>query len=126
MSAFLRPGTSSLTLRLGDVALACAGIAVTLPLMAIVALAIKLDSPGPVFSREKRLLVGRVAMVLKFRTVPHHPQSHQSARGEPIFTRVGRLLHYTRIDVLPQLVNVLRGDMALIGGGRTRPDFIDQ
>jgi lipopolysaccharide/colanic/teichoic acid biosynthesis glycosyltransferase len=108
---------------IADLALACVLIALTLPLMAIVALAIKLDSPGPVFSRRKRLgLGGRRIRALKFRTTMHDPQ-RTLPQPAPL-TRVGWLLRYTRIDDLPQLVNVLRGEMSLVGTGCERPDFL--
>jgi len=109
--------------RIGDLVIACALIAFTLPLMAIVALAIKLDSPGPVFSRRERLgLGGRQISVLKFRTTVHNPQRtlHQNAQ----LTRVGWFLRSTGIDNLPQLVNVVRGEMSLVGTARERPDFL--
>ncbi len=96
---------------IADRALACVLIALTLPLMVIVALAIKLDNPGPVFSCGQRLgLGGRQITVLKFRTTMHDPQrtQHYSAR----LTRVGWFLRYTHINNLPQLVNVLRGEMS--------------
>ncbi len=109
--------------RIGDLVIACALIAFTLPLMAIVALAIKLDSPGPVFSRRERLgLGGRQISALEFRTTVHNPQRtlHQNAQ----LTRVGWFLRYTRIDDLPQLVNVVRGEMSLVGTDRERPDLL--
>lgn len=111
--------------RLCDVIIACALIAFTLPLMVIVALAIKLDSPGPVFSREERLLRGRHAVVLKFRTVRNGPHRAQPMwRQERHLTRIGWFLGYTRIDNLPQFVNVLRGEMNLVDTDRERPDFL--
>src|SRR5437879_4582797 len=96
--------------RIGDVVIACALIAFTLPLMMMVALAIKLDSPGPVFSRHNRLGVrGRQIRALKFRTTARTPQ--RTRRQNAQLTRVGWFLHYTRIDDLPQLINVVRGEM---------------
>ena len=109
--------------RIGDLVLACALIALTLPLMAIVALAIKLDSPGPIFSRhERRGLGGRQIRALKFRTTVHDPQRTRSQGAQ--LTRVGWFIHYTRINGLPQLVNVLRGEMSLVGTRRERPNFL--
>jgi len=109
--------------RIGDLVLACALIAFTLPLMAIVALAVKLESPGPVCSRCKRLgLGGRQIRALKFRTTVHDPQ--RTPRQDAQLTHVGRFLRYTRIDDLPQLVNVLRGEMSLVGTDRERPNFL--
>jgi len=109
--------------RIGDLVIACTLIAFTLPLMTIVALAIKLDSPGPVFSRRDRLgLGGRQISALKFRTTVHNPQ--RTRRQDAQLTRVGWFLRYTRIDDLPQLVNVVRGEMSLVGTSRERPDFL--
>ena len=109
--------------RIGDLVIACALIAFTLPLMAIVALAIKLDSPGPVFSRRERLgLGGRQIRALKFRTTVHDPQ--RTLRQDARLTRVGWYLRCARIDDLPQLVNVVRGEMSLVGTDRERPDFL--
>ena len=109
--------------RIVDLVFACPLIALTLPLMAIVALAIKLDSSGPVFSQRECLGVGgRNTRVLKFRTV--HDRQHPPWRRDAHLTRVGWFLRYTRIDCLPQLVNVLRGEMSLVGTDRDRPDFL--
>ena len=104
---------------LRDILIAAALIAITLPLVAFVALAIKLDSAGPVFSRNPRLgRDGRYFFALKFRTTVHDPGQaswpvwywDRAARE----TRVGQLLRYTRIDDVPQLINVLRGEMKLL------------
>jgi lipopolysaccharide/colanic/teichoic acid biosynthesis glycosyltransferase len=116
--------------RLGDLirhsqaefVVACLLLALTLPLMAIVAIAIKCESRGPVFIRAKRLTRhGRSLTTLKFRTA-------EVLEGGPSIyaplTRVGRLLRFTRVDGLPQLVNVLRGDMSCLGDPG-RPFFLD-
>lgn len=108
---------------IAEPALACALIALTLPLMVIVALAIKLDSPGPIFSRRQRLgLGGRQISVLKFRTRVHRTQ--RALRQPTQLTRVGLFLRYTRINNLPQLVNVLRGEISLVDMGCERPDVL--
>jgi polysaccharide biosynthesis protein PslA len=109
--------------RIGDLVIACTLIAFALPLMTIVALAIKLDSPGPVFARRRRLgLGGRRISALNFRTTEHNPQ--RTPRQGARLTRVGWFLRYTRIEGLPQLVNVLRGEMSLVGTAREHPDFL--
>jgi lipopolysaccharide/colanic/teichoic acid biosynthesis glycosyltransferase len=112
--------TTRIAKRIVDLALACALIALTLPLMAIIALAIKLDSPGPVFSCQERLSFGgRRVRILRFRTTVHKPHDAVPIRvHDAHVTRVGRFLRYTRIDDLPQLVNVLRGEMSLVGARR--------
>jgi len=83
---------------------------------------IKLDSPGPIFCRHERPQLrgasGRTC--LKFRTIMHDPQRTRSmSRQDTHFTRVGSFLRYIGVDGLPQLVNVLRGELTLIGDGRS-------
>jgi lipopolysaccharide/colanic/teichoic acid biosynthesis glycosyltransferase len=115
--------TTRIARQIVNLTFACALIALTLPLMAIVALAIKLDSPGPIFSHRECLGVGgRNTRVLIFRTV--HARQHPPWRRDAHLTRVGWFLRYTHIDCLPQLVNVLRGEMTLLGTDRERPDFL--
>ncbi len=110
--------------RICDLVVACALIVFTLPLLVIIALAIKLDSPGPIFCRHERLSFGgRRVRLLKFRTIMHDPQRTRStSRQDTHFTRAGSFLRYIGIDGLPQLVNVLRGELTLIGDG-DRPKF---
>ena len=114
--------------RLGDFVIAGALLAFTLPLMAIVAIAVKCDSPGPVFYREARGDTGDGRFsALKFRSTIHCSGSDTSlirdAENEVHVTRV--FLRYTRIEQLPQLINVLRGEMTCFGAGPERPYFLD-
>jgi Undecaprenyl-phosphate glucose phosphotransferase len=100
------------------IALCC--LFVVSPLLLLIALAIKLDSPGPVFFRQQRLGVNnRPFKLLKFRSMyvdQADPLGTRLTRaGDPRVTRVGRLLRKTSLDELPQLINVLRGDMSLVG-----------
>jgi exopolysaccharide biosynthesis polyprenyl glycosylphosphotransferase len=117
--------------RAGDLIIACALIVVTLPFMAIVAFAIKSDSFGPVFYRQERVgLNGRRFTLLKFRSMVDDAEPD----GRPVWaaerdvriTRVGRFIRCTRVDELPQLFNVLCGDMSVIGPRPERPYFVDQ
>lgn len=98
----------------GGLALLCLA-----PLMALIALAVKLDSPGPVFFRQRRHgLNRRVIEVLKFRTMSVMEDGadvKQATADDPRVTRLGRFLRSSSLDELPQLVNVLRGEMSLIG-----------
>jgi exopolysaccharide biosynthesis polyprenyl glycosylphosphotransferase len=117
--------------RLTDLLIACSLIALTLPLMLIVALAIKCDSPGPVFYRQERVgLSGRRFALLKFRSMRQDAEADNrpvwAAALDDRITRVGGFMRGTRIDELPQLFNVLRGDMSLVGPRPERPYFVDR
>jgi exopolysaccharide biosynthesis polyprenyl glycosylphosphotransferase len=117
--------------RLVDLALAGVGLLVFAPLLPLVALAIRLDSPGPVFYRQIRSgRAGRPFAILKFRTMSTDAEKDGRARwateDDPRITRVGRFLRKTRLDELPQLHNVLRGEMSIVGPRPERPEFIEQ
>ena len=112
--------------RVGDVLIAVVLIALTFPLMVIVALAIKFDSPGPVLSKRERLgSQGHKFRLFSFRIENDALQGSNRLSNRPAFTRIGTFLYWTRIDSLPQLINVLYGDLTIIGTGRRRPDFVD-
>jgi Undecaprenyl-phosphate glucose phosphotransferase len=122
INVFERPlsGWSSVLKRAEDILLSGALLLFCLPLMLLVALAIKFDSKGPVFFRQLRFgFNNNPITVLKFRTMvtdaANDPTARQARRDDPRVTRVGRFLRQTSLDELPQLVNVLMGDMSLIG-----------
>lgn len=98
--------------RLADIVIAGVVLLLTLPLMVGVALAIRLDSPGPVFEREPRLNRGRRFTLLTFRTTTYDPEG-LTPKWLRNTTPIGRLLRYTRIDLLPRLINVIRGEVSL-------------
>ena len=105
--------------RVFDAALAATGLTLTLPLMAAVALAVKVSSRGPVLFRQERVGKHQAPFtILKFRTMRHdaeHSGPSVTCDGDRRTTRVGRVLRKLKLDELPQLVNVLRGDMSLVG-----------
>jgi Undecaprenyl-phosphate glucose phosphotransferase len=111
---------AALVKRIEDVVMAGFCLLVTLPLMLMIALSIKLDSRGPVLFSQKRLGANNLPFdLLKFRSMyveQTDPLGHQLTRaGDPRITRVGKFLRITSLDELPQLINVLRGEMSLVG-----------
>ncbi len=103
-----------------DIVVALLMLASHAPLLLLVAIAIKLDSPGPVLFRQRRIgLHGRPFELLKFRTMHDRPSDRgrlrQTCPHDPRVTRVGALLRHTSFDELPQLWHVLRGEMSLVG-----------
>jgi lipopolysaccharide/colanic/teichoic acid biosynthesis glycosyltransferase len=114
--------------RLVDCVLAAVGLVFLLPLLVLVGVLIKLDSPGPVFFRQRRVgRDGKPFDIFKFRTMiqgAHKMGSRLTVKRDPRVTRLGRLLRWAKIDELPQLFNVLRGDMSLIGPRPEDPHFV--
>jgi exopolysaccharide biosynthesis polyprenyl glycosylphosphotransferase len=116
--------------RILDVVVAVVGLLVTLPISALAALTIRLDSPGPILYRQRRCgLDGRPYTLLKFRTMRQDAEAQSGAvwagRVDSRVTRVGRLYRKWRVDEIPQLWNVLRGEMSLVGPRPERPEFVD-
>jgi sugar transferase (PEP-CTERM system associated) len=121
----------SVTKRGCDLAGAVLGLVLTAPLMALVALAVRLETPGPVLYTQKRVgRLGRPFTIFKFRSMyvdaERRGQARWATKDDPRITRVGRILRRTRLDELPQLFNVLRGDMSFIGPRPERPEFVDR
>jgi Undecaprenyl-phosphate glucose phosphotransferase len=116
--------------RVFDVLLASAVLVLAAPVMALTAVVVKLSSPGPVFYRQERMgMDGRTFRILKFRTMrtDAETQGAQMAQADdPRKTKVGAFLRMTSIDELPQLFNVLAGDMSLVGPRPERPVFIEE
>ncbi|PYT27312.1 MAG: hypothetical protein DMG57_18765 [Acidobacteria bacterium] len=114
-----------------DLAFALFGLVISLPAMALVALAVKLDSKGPVIFRQKRVgLGGGTFEVLKFRSMRLDAERTNGAQwaipDDPRATRVGKFIRKFRLDELPQFVNVIRGDMSFVGPRPERPVFVEQ
>jgi lipopolysaccharide/colanic/teichoic acid biosynthesis glycosyltransferase len=114
-----------------DVALASVMLVLSSPIVVLCLLAVRLSSRGPWIYVQKRLgLGGKVFTIYKIRTMYHHSEQGSGAiwsrPGDPRVTRVGRLLRWSHIDELPQLVNVLRGEMSLVGPRPERPEFLEQ
>ena len=112
--------------RLGDIVISFLSLIILSPLMAVIAIAIKAEDHGPVFFRQKRLTIrGWEFTIWKFRTMTVEDSSHEStvstAIDDPRITKVGRVLRHFRMDEIPQFINVLRGEMSLVG---PRPEML--
>jgi len=102
-----------------------------LPLFPIIAITIKLDSPGSIFYFQQRVgLNGKIFTIYKFRSMSDDSEKNTGAawalENDPRVTRIGAFIRKTRIDELPQLINVLKGDMSFIGPRPERPEFVRQ
>ena len=106
--------------RLLDIVLSALGIVVLLPVFALIAVAIELDDPGPVFFRQKRVGIHKTHFqIMKFRTMkvstPKDIPTHLLENPEQYITRVGRVLRKTSLDELPQIFQIFTGKMSVIG-----------
>ncbi len=112
--------------RLADTLTALVALLLLAPLFLLIMLAIKADSPGPVFFRVRRVgHRGRPLLMLKFRKMHHNAVGGPlTTSDDPRFTRVGRILTQCRLDELPQLWHVLRGEMSIIGPRPEDPAFV--
>ena len=106
--------------RIIDFTLSLIGLIVLSPILLIVMVAIKIDSPGPILFKQKRVGIDKTHFdILKFRTMkidtPKDVPTHMLANPEQYITKVGKLLRKTSLDELPQLINILKGDMSIVG-----------
>jgi lipopolysaccharide/colanic/teichoic acid biosynthesis glycosyltransferase len=112
-----------------DIIVSLVGLVVLLPLLLIAAVAIKLDSPGPIFFRQRRMgRAFRPFLIYKFRTMTDNRQNAGAlftVKHDPRITRVGQFLRKSKIDELPQLINVLKGEMAFVGPRPEVPSYVD-
>ncbi|MGN1147703.1 MAG: undecaprenyl-phosphate glucose phosphotransferase [Lachnospiraceae bacterium] len=117
--------------RLVDIVGSLFGIIITSPIMLIAAVAVKLSSPGPVIFKQERIgLHSRPFYMYKFRSMeqqkPSEEQKAWTVKNDPRVTGVGRILRKTSLDELPQLFNILKGDMSLVGPRPERPLFVEK
>lgn len=122
-------GGKSLLKRVIDIVVSALGLIILSPLLLVIAAVVKLTSPGSVFFRQERMgLDGRRFNMIKFRTMIRSAEEESgpvmSRPGDPRMTKVGRILRKFSLDELPQLVNVLKGEMSLIGPRPERPEFV--
>lgn len=117
--------------RMLDIAVSIPAIIILLPLMALTAVAIKADSKGPViYSQERVGQYSKTFKVYKFRSMKQEAEAQSgpvlAKEGDNRITKVGRFIRATRIDELPQLFNVLKGEMSIVGPRPERPFFVEQ
>jgi lipopolysaccharide/colanic/teichoic acid biosynthesis glycosyltransferase len=130
MNGSNKPGLwYSLTKRPLDLLLASTALLVLSPVVAVIALLVRISSPGPVLFRQKRLGVnGTIFTICKFRTMVVHQEGSLAGlfthSADPRITRLGRILRDFRLDELPQLFNVIRGDMSIVGPRPLLPEFL--
>ena len=128
-TGFKRRAITTAFKRVVDVGIASLAIVLALPLCVLIALLIKVGSSGPVFYRQMRVgLRGQPFMIWKFRSM--HQDAEKSGprwaeKHDPRVSRVGRILRKLRLDELPQLYNVLKGEMSLVGPRPERPVFVE-
>ena len=114
--------------RLLDFLIACVFLFVSIPLFALVAIAVRLDSPGPLFYKQRRVgKAQKIFTIYKFRSMSDNAEVAGpvwASEKDPRVTTVGRFLRFTHIDELPQMWNVFNGDMSLVGPRPERPEFV--
>jgi sugar transferase (PEP-CTERM system associated) len=128
---FAQGGGRTLVKRLFDIVVSAVMLVLALPVMAVTAMLIRLESPGAIIYRQERVgLGGRRFLCLKFRSMSCDAEGdgvpRWATRSDPRVTRVGRFIRKMRIDELPQLINVLRGEMSFVGPRPERPAFVKE
>lgn len=114
-----------------DIAVSLMILSLGLPLWLLIALAIKLDTPGPVFYLQERVgRDGKIFNMIKFRSMLHKAEEHSGPvwanKRDPRVTRVGKIMRRLRLDEIPQFINILQGDMSLVGPRPERPYFVER
>ncbi len=115
--------------RFMDVVLSTGGLVFTAPILLFATILIKLDSPGPIIYRQRRVgKNGKVFMIYKLRSMRKNAEKGIGAvwarKNDPRVTSIGRMLRKSRIDEIPQLINVLQGDMSIVGPRPERPEMV--
>lgn len=131
VSNFEIPAEADMMKRSIDILVSLFLTILTAPIMLVTAIAIKIDSPGPIFYKQERITKGeRSFNILKFRSMSESAESESgpvlASKNDSRVTKVGKFIRSTRIDELPQLLNVLKGDMSLVGPRPERPFFVEQ
>ncbi|EFR31772.1 sugar transferase [Eremococcus coleocola] len=131
VSSFGIASEEAMVKRFLDIVAAFCLLVITLPITLITALAIRIDSPGPIFYKQERITMDhRPFNILKFRSMSQSAEAQSgpvlASSNDSRVTRVGKFIRATRIDELPQLINVLKGDMSLVGPRPERPFFVNQ
>ncbi|MBI3802505.1 MAG: TIGR03013 family PEP-CTERM/XrtA system glycosyltransferase [Nitrospirae bacterium] len=128
---FNRSGFAKWSKRVTGILSSTVILIVTFPVMVLLGIAIKLDSPGPIFFRQERVgEEGRPFMLFKFRSMRHDAEKLTgpvwAEKDDPRVTRIGKVLRTLRLDELPQIINVLKGEMSFVGPRPERPYFVAQ
>jgi sugar transferase (PEP-CTERM system associated) len=126
---FRRDRLIMLTKRVIDLVVSAVGLLVTAPITVLTAVAIKLDSPGPIFYRQERIGQNDEPFTIyKFRSMSQSAEANVgpvwATHDDPRITRVGKIIRKLRIDEIPQMINVLKGQMSLVGPRPERPFFV--
>lgn len=129
-SGFRRHPLGALVKRLFDISISVTGILLTLPLIPLICLMVKINSSGPVLYRQRRVgYMGKNFDIFKFRTMATDAELNSGAvwsqNNDPRIKPIGRFLRKSRLDEIPQLLNVLKGDMSFIGPRPERPEFVN-
>ena len=123
-------GGTDIVKRAADAGMSALGLIVLAPALVAIALSVKVSSPGPIFFFQERVgRNGKKFKLIKFRTMTHEPGRAGlgiTARGDPRITPVGRILRKYKLDELPQLLNVLRGDMSIVGPRPELEKYVEQ
>ncbi|MFN0025401.1 MAG: exopolysaccharide biosynthesis polyprenyl glycosylphosphotransferase [Parvularculaceae bacterium] len=127
-NALRAPGASRAAKRVFDLVAAILLLVIFAPLLLVTAIAIRLDSPGPSLYRQRRVgQDGRIFEIYKFRSMRTDAEKNGAqwaSTGDDRITRIGRIIRRTRIDEIPQALNILKGEMSFVGPRPERPEFV--